>query len=242
VTKQTSVALAVFFLVPAVTGITIPSLDDSNGGLARIEYYLDTDPGHGNGTPILFEADDSGAVTLNLEPDLSNLVRGSHTLYIRAQNKRGVWNVPSAHAFFLNSFAIREKPDLVRAEYFIGDDPGHGNAIALQTEPAKTLSGEIVPESMPSLPGRYAFGYRVMDVFGNWSRTQRHSFSRLPDFPVTRIQWSVREGETLNSSGTEPVDPAAEQFVTSVPILVIRTLTAMASRTASKRTHHSTRM
>ncbi len=216
--KQISAALAVFVLVPAVSGISIPSLDDANGAPARIEYYLDIDPGHGNGTPILFEADDSGAATLNLEPDLSNLAHGSHRLYIRTQNKRGDWNVPSAHAFFLNSFAVGEKPDLVRAEYFVGDDPGHGNAIALQTEPGKTLSGEIVPESMPSLPGRYAFGYRVMDVFGNWSRTQRHSFSRLPDFPVTRVQWSVREGETLNSSGTEPVVPAAERFVSSVPI------------------------
>lgn len=61
--------------------------------IVRLEFFVDSDPGQGNGTQI--------AVTPGASVDLSPLLHigeiahGNHSLHIRAQNENGTWGFPA---------------------------------------------------------------------------------------------------------------------------------------------------
>ena len=93
--------------------------------ITAAEYYIDSDPGIGNGT-TLEAADgtfDSNTEELTLQNiDISHLMPGSHTLYIRVQDNEGAWGILCQTRFNVyNAFDI-----ITAAEYFFDEDPGKG--------------------------------------------------------------------------------------------------------------------
>jgi hypothetical protein len=71
---------------------------DVSPQITRVEYYLDEEPGEGNGTeiplPMLAET-----VTLDAVIDLTDVPDGDHVLNIRAQDDRGSWSDVLIHEF-----------------------------------------------------------------------------------------------------------------------------------------------
>ncbi len=64
--------------------------------IAQAEWFVDTDPGEGNGT-ALSAADgvfDSTSETLSASIDISSWGLGIHTLYVRAKDSSGNWGAP----------------------------------------------------------------------------------------------------------------------------------------------------
>jgi Secretion system C-terminal sorting domain len=73
-----------------------PSAPIVPGNVIVMEYFFDTDPGFGNGTPVSFTA----APDLNnflFSADISALPQGTHTLFIRS--KQNPWSVTAASVF-----------------------------------------------------------------------------------------------------------------------------------------------
>ncbi len=68
---------------------------DVLSGVAGGEYYIDTDPGQGNATPLTYNAG-ALSVTTNL-----NLGNGKHTLYVRARDEAGNWTATPASIKFV---------------------------------------------------------------------------------------------------------------------------------------------
>lgn len=67
----------------------------------QAEYFFDSDPGQGNGTPITVSKDgnfDSDFEEIDLDIDMSTtgLEVGLHTMYIRFKNSKGEWSNPSS--------------------------------------------------------------------------------------------------------------------------------------------------
>ena len=103
----------------------------SGGTIASAEYFIDLDPGIGNGT----------AITVPAAPDLNNLsvgihvtniTAGVHTLYVRAKDSEGKWSLTNIAVFDNSSLipypsAPGAVPVLQKAEYFIDTDPGFGS-------------------------------------------------------------------------------------------------------------------
>ncbi|MBW6496745.1 MAG: T9SS type A sorting domain-containing protein [Bacteroidales bacterium] len=83
---------------------------------------------------------------------------------------------------------------IVQAEYFIGEDPGYGNATPIAvTAGADTEMNFIIPLSGLDF-GIHTLYARVKDSNGKWSQTFRRVFlvQRLPldpDFPVTKMEY-----------------------------------------------------
>lgn len=72
-------------------------VSDVLSGVAGGEYYIDTDPGQGNGTIMTYSKSKITATTIiNTH---SGLQIGRHTLYIRAKDKAGNWSVVSSKTF-----------------------------------------------------------------------------------------------------------------------------------------------
>jgi hypothetical protein len=66
--------------------------------VTSVEYYIDNDPGYGNGT-IVNLVTPAKDVTVNFNVDLSNVESGDHILYIRAKDDTGQWGFNYMQAF-----------------------------------------------------------------------------------------------------------------------------------------------
>ena len=96
---------------------TTPALSDSSNKISRLEYYLDTDPGYGNATPVPISVDISFSTEFTV--DLSGVSAGFHTLYIRAKDQNNQWSLVSARLFSKGALATDALPDITQLEYFL---------------------------------------------------------------------------------------------------------------------------
>lgn len=85
-------------------------LSSANTQLAKInklEYFVDTDPGFGNGTPLQLPP------SLDIDNyeflmDMTNVSIGNHKVYVRAQDENGVWSMVRS-----GDFEIKPPTDLI---------------------------------------------------------------------------------------------------------------------------------
>ena len=92
--------------------------------LRPAEYYINTDPGAGNGTPINASSGqfgESSEVTVNVGIATADLSVGTHTLFVRMKNSEGNWGVKRQY-----KFEVSEPSIISKAELFVGEDPGVG--------------------------------------------------------------------------------------------------------------------
>ncbi len=165
--------------------------------ITAAEYFFDTDPGVGNGTPLSIT---SGAnVNLNVSLPATGLSPGFHFLAIRMRGANGQWGVFESRGFYVSPSSANAG-DIVEAEYFIDTDPGEDNGIALTvTSPGPTIN-QIFPIGLGGVPsGSHILGIRVKDNDGVWSEVQRASFDVLSCTPPTA---PVTTGDTRCGIGT----------------------------------------
>ena len=66
--------------------------------IVRLEYYVDSDPGYGKGTPVtITSATDISSVIF--DADISNVTNGNHKLGIRSLDENGAWSLDNEVAF-----------------------------------------------------------------------------------------------------------------------------------------------
>lgn len=82
--------------------------------LRQIEYFIDTDPGLGNGTIVSLAA---STIDQLITIDLSASTNGFHLLYMRSQDVNGRWSLPVAKPFFAGSSGS----NIVTLEYYYFD-------------------------------------------------------------------------------------------------------------------------
>lgn len=157
-----------------VVNVEAPPADQR---LVAAEYFWDSDPGVGNGTPM-------AAADGNFDRDLEALLAagintpssaGSHVFNVRVRGIDGGWSAPFATVVDLvaNPAIMPQPRHLVASEYFWNVDPGQGNGIplsAIDGSPDETLetlfdSGVVTPSGA----GANLLYVRSRDVDGNWS-------------------------------------------------------------------------
>lgn len=108
-----------------------PSAPVSVTNMIRGEYFIDTDPGFGNGQSFTLPAQtDISSFVAGL--DLTAVAVGGHRLYFRTINASGRWSLTQSAAFVVDADpAYPSAPpaitNVVNAEYFFDTDPGIGN-------------------------------------------------------------------------------------------------------------------
>lgn len=97
--------------------------------ISQVEYFIDIDPGPGNGNALVFTLHD-GQALVDQELTLNNLSAGLHVLYIRFRDTVFGWGPPRG-----THILVVDKPpqtyQLQQAEYFIDTDPGVGKGIPI---------------------------------------------------------------------------------------------------------------
>jgi hypothetical protein len=97
----------------------------SASNIANIEYFFNTDPGFGNGTTLVADAN-TGDLT-QIIPIPVDLPEGFNHLYIRTQDDLGIWSLYEKRIFYAEDDTILTIPTITGAEYFYDTDPGFGN-------------------------------------------------------------------------------------------------------------------
>ena len=151
--------------------------------LAYAEYFIDTDPGQGNGTPInpcdgIFDSTTESFCVSNIaSPALSE---GVHTFYLRLRDSDNQWGMRQITFYYTSSSPYAAKT-LKRAEYFIDSDPGVGAGTAINAadgildEAVELLIKDNIDPSALS-EGEHTLSVRVMDSYDVWGAARQTKF------------------------------------------------------------------
>jgi hypothetical protein len=144
--------------------------------IVKAEYFINNDPGFGNATNIpITPGLDVQNVAFNAA--LDTLPAGVHQLYVRSKNAAGKWSVTNRFVFYRATGAMS---NIVKAEYFINNDPGFGNATDIPITPGLDVQNVVFNAALDTLPvGVYQLYVRSKNAAGKWSVTNRFVFNRL---------------------------------------------------------------
>ncbi len=193
--------------------------------LDYLEYFIDTDPGRGNGTSLALQDSISSDSTYTL--DLTNISPGIHTLYVRARDNAGVWSFVQRRLMMVTPAGSNNR-ELAYLEYFIDSDPGRGSGTSLP------LTGLTASDSTYNIdltnvaPGIHTLYVRARDNANAWSFTQRRVFMVTPGnntpAEVEYIEyWTSDDPTPARGQGTpvpftpSPAPEADETFNVSIP-------------------------
>jgi RHS repeat-associated protein len=151
----------------------VPFNIDGNQYIAAQEYYIDTDPGAGNGFSLTavdgaFDQKwEQGTASINT----SSLTAGLHTLYVRAKNAEGHWGAPRQY-----KIEIIDQPTLSAMEYYVDSDPGAGNGTPMASNDGSffdirhTATGTLNTSNLSY--GAHTIFARAKNSFAMWGATQ----------------------------------------------------------------------
>ena len=170
--------------------------------ITQAEYYIDDDPGFGNGTAIAVSSP-----TDLLETNVSipvDLAIGIHTLFVRTKDENGVWSLSDGRPFYTY---IPYSGLITQAEYFIDGDPGFGNGMALSITNGSeiNLEAELTTSSTPI--GNHIVGIRTKNEQGKWSLTDFRAFHiyRSAQLPITAAEYYIGDDPGFGNGITLPI-------------------------------------
>jgi len=173
--------------------LIVLALASSAQTITQAEYFIDIDPGVGNGNALLIAAGDS--VELSSSISVSGLSAGSHTLFIRFRDDSGNWSLYEGRSFFIYNPLPPVGP-IVAAEYFTNTDPGLGNGTALTVTPGDSveLSQNISVSGLA--PGSHTLSIRFRDDSSHWSLSEGriffiHSPPLPPSPPIAKVEYFI---------------------------------------------------
>lgn len=163
--------------------------------IVEMEYYIDSDPGFGNGIKIpLPESLNINRIPVQI--DITNLPATIHTLVIRTRNRDNQWSF--THFTLFSNETITPYPTAPSApapitsmEYFFDTDPGFGNGNPISFTGTPDISQLSVDLDLPALSiGRHTLFLRSKEF--PWSITMAVNFNYAVALPVT---WLYVRGE-----------------------------------------------
>ncbi|MFV9551648.1 T9SS type A sorting domain-containing protein [Algibacter sp. PT7-4] len=157
--------------------------------ITSAEYFFNTDPGVGNGTPLVTNAN-TGQLTQSFNIATVGLPEGFHSLYIRTLNSENNWSFYDRQSFYLKSFNTYT---ITAAEYFFNTDPGvgNGNALAVNSNSGQLTQVFSIPTTTLS-EGFHSFYLRTQDNANNWSLYDRQIIY-IKDFDISPDEVSNAE-------------------------------------------------
>ena len=143
-----------------------PSTNTTN--ITAAEYFIDSDPAPGNGTPINIGA--AGALVNFVVNVPAGLGSGFHWLGIRVKDEEGKWSIFEERSFYVIPGPV-DAPPIVAAEYYYDVDPGIGNGSPLVVSPTGDIISQtfLVPVPIGLSQGNHVLAIRVKDQQGHWS-------------------------------------------------------------------------
>ncbi len=195
--------------------------------ITAAEYFIDLDPGTGNGSPIVVGATDSAS--LNLTLFTNGLSGGFHQLFIRFEDANGLWSIAEQRTFYIDSTKTYKAAKLTAGEYFFDKDPGITKATSLGAINTDSVNKQYSLSTGALKGGFHQLFIRFKDSSNHWSIAEQRSFyvdkdSIVKPSPIIAGEYfftkdsGVGKGTPLIISKTDSVN---QTFNITVPNLTL---------------------
>jgi len=181
--------------------------------MIKAEYFIDNDPGFGNGTNIPLTA----APNINDQPviiPLTGISEGFHNFFVRSLDANGRWSISNKLSFYKVGSGGTSLPNITRVEYFIDTDPGFGSATSIAVAPSANIADQDVVIPLTSVSeGFHQLFVRSRDARGNWSISNKLPFYKvsagsgsLPN--ITRVEYFIDTDPGFGNATSIAVTPS----------------------------------
>lgn len=200
--------------------------------ITRVEWYIDTDPGYGNGTAVSIVAGPN-LTNLSFSVNIAPLTEGVHMVGVRSRDANGAWSHDNKW-LFVKPYAVNINsavPNINRVEWFVDNDPGYGSATPISLSPGADLNGlSFNVNILPLTEGVHIVGVRSRDVNGSWSHDNKWLFvkpyatnANSPVPNINRVEWFVDTDPGYGNATPISLNPAGDvsglSFSVSIPPL-----------------------
>lgn len=179
--------------------------------IEKIEYFIDTEPGLGNGIDIAVSRQ-ATVLDQQFNIDLNNVANGVHTLYVRVRDNAGNWSNIHQQIFLQMQGNGLGNAIIQQMECFVDEDPGLGQAMNIPLTPAAQVEPTFNVNLSQVNNGVHALHVRAKDNYGKWSSISVHPFVKLSgnngNPVITRVEyfWDTDPGfgnaTTMSFTGT----------------------------------------
>jgi hypothetical protein len=148
--------------------------------LAAVEYFVDSDPGYGQGQSAPITGGGTNATGVAFTVGLGSLPVGFHTLYYRVRDAANKWSQTLSRLFYVDDPTVAAIPNLNKAEYYFDTDPGYGLGVNVPiATPATNLTNlNLLADASALTSGQHRIFVRVRDASGKWSQVLSRSFAK----------------------------------------------------------------
>jgi hypothetical protein len=156
-------------------GFYISSATANAANITAAEFFVDADPGVGNGTNIT-PITSGNIVNFTASISTAALAQGFHTIAIRIKDANGIWGLFENRGFYISA-ATGNSADITAAEYFTDADPGVGNGIPITPiSNGSTVNFAATVPTAALTPGFHFLAIRTKDINGNWGLFENRGF------------------------------------------------------------------
>ena len=148
--------------------------------IAQAEYFVDTDPGAGLGTPI--SVTPGASSPLNFGFDSDGWQPGLHRIFVRCYSDNGIWGAPTAVLLFVSPTPLYMGIDVTEAEYWFDNQPP--TLVDLPDGNPASLSFVLPTTNLE--PGLHRFYVRLHDAAERWGAPTMVLFALSPNAPVPK--------------------------------------------------------
>lgn len=164
--------------------------------LAKIEYFIDKDPGFGRGTQFK-----TSALENVIAIPTGTVNPGAHLLSVRACDAEGNWS-----ATVSNPLYVLEPMGVKAAEYFVDHDPGKGHATKVTVNQDGSIAFSVSTAGLST--GIHELSLRGLLPNGEWLTLFENPFVVTELNGVNDIAWTddiniLRQGSEVKVSGKE---------------------------------------
>lgn len=149
--------------------------------ITYMEYFIDADPGVGNGTSVPVTAGQT-LDNISFNFPITALSDGFHLLSIRARNADNNWSATTYRPFVkfnLNGGSSSTPSDITYMEYFIDADPGVGNGISVPITAGQAVENVNFDVDINGVTnGVHLLSVRARNADGHWSATTVDAFTK----------------------------------------------------------------
>ncbi|HYO22637.1 MAG TPA: hypothetical protein VER36_09535, partial [Flavisolibacter sp.] len=190
--------------------------------ITAAEYFFDTDPGAGLGTPIIIGTQAS-SVSFSANISTTSLSAGFHSLAIRAKDDSGKWGPSEWRTIYVSSLQTNVAP-IVAAEYYFDTDPGPGNGTALGiSTPGHAVQFSAVIPAATLQPGFHLLAVRTKDADGRWSFSEARGFylfsQPINAQPITAAEYYIDNDPGAGNGTAVSVGSIGDRvnFIAAIP-------------------------
>ncbi len=201
-------------------GFFISTATSNVSNIAAAEFFVDADPGVGNGTAITPITAGPNPVFAATIPTAA-LTNGFHFVAIRTRDADGKWGLFENRGFFIAS-STTNVTNIAAAEFFVDTDPGVGNGTAITIVPGPNPVFVATVPTTSLTPGFHFAAIRTRDASGKWGLFENRGFyiststTNVPN--ITAAEFFVDTDPGVGNGTAVTITPGPNPvFVATVP-------------------------